>query len=52
MSKRLFLTLLAATLATAACSNPVDGNNEQRNRPRVSHDEAATSGGNMMGGSS
>ena len=52
MSKRLFLALMAAALATAACSNPVGSNAEQHNRPRVSHEEAAASGGNMMGGGS
>ena len=52
MSKRLFLALLAATLATAGCSNPVDSNAEQQKRPRVSHDQTAAPGGNMMGGGS
>lgn len=52
MSRRLILTLAAVSLATAACANPAGSSAEQQNRPRVSHDEAAASGGNMMGGGS
>jgi hypothetical protein len=52
MSRRLILTLITTTLATAACANPVGSSAEQQKAPRVSHDESATPGGNMMGGGS
>jgi hypothetical protein len=52
MSKRLILTLFAATLATTACANPVGSDATREARPHLSHDQAATPGGNMMGGGS
>lgn len=52
MSKRLILTLVATSLAAAACANPVAPNQRTGTRTRVSHDESAPSGGNMMGGGS
>lgn len=52
MLKRLILALLAASLATTACANPVANDVRRETRAHVSHDEAATPGGNMMGGGS
>ncbi len=52
MSKRLILTLIATSLLAAACANPAASDPRTDARARVSHDQSATPGGNVMGGGS